>query len=61
MSDDGSAPGCVERTAIDVANFSNIADKGRDIGTSYDGVLSVKRDLCAKSAWIMTMCLASAL
>lgn len=42
------------------ANMSNIADKGRDTDTSYDGVLSTKRDLCAKSAWIMTMCLASA-
>ena len=40
--------------------MSNIADKVGDFDTSHDGALSIKRDLCAKSSWIMTMCLASA-
>ena len=39
--------------------MSNIALERGNIDTSHDGVLSGKRDLCAKSAWIMIMCLAS--
>lgn len=40
--------------------MSNIALERGNTDTSHDGVLSGKRDLCAKSAWIMIMCLASA-
>ena len=39
--------------------MSNIALERGNTDTSHDGVLSGKRDLCAKSAWIMIMCLAS--
>ena len=39
--------------------MSNIALERGNTDTSHDGVLSEKRDLCAKSAWIMIMCLAS--
>ena len=39
--------------------MSNIALERGNTDTSHDGALSGKRDLCAKSAWIMIMCLAS--
>ena len=39
--------------------MSNIALERGNTDTSHDGVPSGKRDLCAKSAWIMIMCLAS--